>query len=237
MKRFLRKVGLLTVTMTMMLSSGVAYAGAGDANALNKWTLNMAPDGEVDPDGSGSPEWSVAELADVRQAPTRGGIQTLKKNQKLYFQLNGKGSEFETINDVGGVLTGVQCEMGTPASATVASFMGNDCASAPLKIASPGGAAICLLNDLEATVPDGSENIEMMVFLCADDTCTKEKSVPINTTKVTSGGQYGSCTWGNPHAYSGGIELSGQTIYVIVQDRSGALDTETNTLTVWAVGR
>jgi len=241
MKNFLRKVGLLTAAV-MMMSSGVAYAGAspGSANVLNKWTLNMAPDGGSD----GSPDaWSVAELADVRQAPTRGGIQTLKKNQKLYFQLNGKGTEFETINDVGGVLTGVECDMSASSGSTLTSFMNNECASAPLKIASPGGATICLLNDLEATVPDGSEDIDMMVFLCADDTCTKETSVPSTTLTIETGAAAtGSCTTGNPSTHTsiqpgGGSAFAGQTIYVIVQDRSGTADTETNTLTVWAVGR
>jgi len=119
MKRFLRKVGLLTAAITMMLSSGVAVADQDGSVALNKWLRKAPTDNGT----------NVTELT-----ATSNRIQ---RNQTLYFVVVDEdlpGTAPKTVQ--GGAL--VACDVTSPTTG---------CASAPLFIASTT-AMICLDEDM-----------------------------------------------------------------------------------------
>jgi len=126
MKRFLRKVGLLTAAMMML--SGVAYADANGSVAANKWL-------RIPPTDDG------ANVLDLSTTSDR-----LQRNQTLYF----------TVVDqtVGGDKTVQQTDPVTLVDCTVG-HASTGCASAPLFIAS-STAMICVDEDMAGATAGGS---------------------------------------------------------------------------------
>jgi hypothetical protein len=80
MKRFLRKVGLLTVAMTMMLSSGIAYGG--DADSTHGW-MRTAP----------------TDIFDDFPRTTSSSSR-LKRHQTLYWALSNISGTVYVIDTV-----------------------------------------------------------------------------------------------------------------------------------------
>lgn len=249
MKKFLRKVGLLTAAMTMMLS-GVAYgadinvsgatnAVVGVANPANKWTLNSAGD-------------NFDDLAEVRQAPTRGGIQKINKGQKFYFQMTSKdcsggdvstdcdaaGEGFHTIQDINGTMTAVGCDTDTTNVSTGAAPNGNlarrsSCSSAPLKIAG-AGAKLCIDGDLgnqDTSVPAG--NVYGVIWACLDDNCSPTTHIigPLGTNLRVNNN---ICTETSTTPYQDALQ--GQTIFVQIFDANTDGESLGRTPTIWIVG-
>ena len=126
MKKILRKVGLLTVAMMMMLSSGVAYGS--DAVAANKWLKKAPKDNLADPD-----EFT----ADTSR---------VQRHQTVYF------AAFQT--DDGDAGTGQIIVDGTVTACDTGGSVSERCITAPLFIAS-GNASLCYDGEVGGTGATG----------------------------------------------------------------------------------
>jgi hypothetical protein len=225
MKRFLRKVGLLTVAMTMM-SSGVAYGD--DANPLNKWTFDFTTTNLGD----------AARYTGTTDVPTRGGIQKVNKNQRVYWALDKSPDGTGLVYGVGQSGTRATCT----AQAAATGHETSGCVSAPLKIASPNGATICMLADINAASGTGTtDSLRIQLNICADDTCTEKLSTqlgsPLQQLGDTTGAATTSACGVNIESYDSPIspDLAGQTIYFAITNSGGA--TADGSPLVWVVGR
>ncbi len=208
-KRFLMCLAIVGV----LLVPSVAKAVDGDAVPANKWTYNSAGDDFVD-------------KADTRELPIRGKIQTLRRNQKAYFEITNDGGAGNWFTN----------QDGTETSCTLTNTTASTCTSAPLKIA-PTTAVLCIDSELGDVVAHAS-GPHAAVRLCLDNTCTLFKSVAVGgvldqSGSATSCGEAGSATT----AYDM-LNIGGQTIYIQFQFSGGATDPgETGDVaSIWIVG-
>jgi hypothetical protein len=160
MKKFLRKVGLLTAAV-MMMSSGVAYAT--DSVEANGW-MRSAPDDD---------------LANAASAGSRTD-NNLRRNQTLYWAIKGNASDANHA-------TVIDTSLATPATATCTLDGATPpaCSSAPLFISAPS-ATICVDSDLAGT---GDGLTEAQLRICSDSTCVDNTSAEVGLMDPTASGQ------------------------------------------------
>lgn len=205
-KRFLMCLAIVGVLLAPSM------AKAGDANALNKWMLEIPVVAEMD---------SAAEAVSARFAPVRGLGQSIKRRQKFYMAFyDTGGTTYVNTNGTTTVCTGTSTDV--------------TCASAPLFIAAET-ALICVDSNIESETADELNAIR--VSICADSTCTDVTSVVhgafLTEAQFSACGQGGSANHGSQLRNSHGI--GGEWIYVELITVSGPAS-GTKTL-VWITGK
>jgi len=203
-KRFLMCLAIVGVLLVPSM------AKAGDANALNKWMLEIPDSAEMVSGGT----------VTARFARVRGDGQSIKRNQKFYMAFfDVAGTTYVNAN-------------GTPTACDGVST--GDCVSAPLFIASET-AILCMDSNINGEAKVASNTIR--VSICADSTCTDATSIQyqedLAENKYQSCGEGGaSHTSQNRAAHS----IGGQWIYVQVVAGVGGVVDDSKIL-VWVAGQ
>jgi hypothetical protein len=214
--KFTKRFLMFAAIAGALVLPSVVIAADGDAVAANKWTFDSLVTGADTPAGVtvGADKYSTRDL------PLRGGgIQSLKRNQKAYFEVNHNGSTW-LVN-----------QSGAAAACTRGAILTSSCASAPLFIATTT-AVICIDSDMNDSA---SQDQDLVVRVCADKDCTLAKSVTVgdpisDANEQTVCGEGGAASTGYDL-----INIGGQTIFVTwVSGTEVGANGETST--AWIVG-
>jgi hypothetical protein len=215
MKRFLRKVGLLTAAMMML--SGVAYADVNGAVAANKWVRDVPTD----------------NLANANPGPLRTATK-LNRNQTLYFgfEIVGGTGHKTLVNGVRG-----DCTIGDGSIGCASAPLFIASTSAVVCV----DWDIATVGDIARNVSSPNvEDAEISTFVCSDETCSRATSAGTvgggqNLAADTSAG--GQCSeFMNDDQYDG-VNIGGNWVYLVLNQPTDASPTVvSSTILLWIVG-